>query len=74
MEALDEPFNAYCAPLEARSVVLRDASVLMAKCPIASNQGPLFPHEFWFALVEAHEVHFLVPDPVEASRRLKRES
>ena len=72
---LDEPFNAYCASHEARSVVLGDTSVLIAKCPmsfyIPSSRPKLFPIEFWIAMLEAQELHFLLPDPPEAARRLK---
>lgn len=64
---VDEPFNAFCAPLEARAVLLEDASILIARCPLtyyASESRPIFPpNTFTDLLVQAHILHFLIPDP-----------
>ena len=73
---LDRPFDAYCAPIDARTVSLQDSSVLIAKCPISSpynssRHGEIGPDVFWTALVEGQELHFLLPDPEDAARRFK---
>ena len=73
---LDRPFGAYCAPIDARTVSLQDASVLIAKCPISSynssRHGEVVPADgFWAWLVESQELHFLLPDPEDAARRFK---
>ena len=75
---LDKPFDAYCAPIDARTVVLQHASVLIAKCPTSSynssRHGEVVPADgFWATLVEGQELHFLLPDPEDAARRLKSE-
>ena len=72
---MDEPFNAFCGPLDSRTVLLRDASVLIAKCPMSfyflSQKDVFFPYSFWWVMLRAQELHFLLPDPVEAVRRLR---
>ena len=72
---MDEPFSAFCAPLESRTIALRDASVLIAKCLMLDHTPatrPTFsPDAFWIVMVEYHELHFLLPDPMDSARRTR---
>ena len=63
---VDEPLNAFCAPLETRTIVVEDASIMIARCPLTyyfPESRPTFPPEALIEmLVQAHILHFLLPD------------
>ena len=75
---VDEPLNAFCAPLDARTTGLDDASILIARCPLTYYvpETPSFVSSYVRGtrpslpsgalvdlLVQLHILHFLIPDP-----------
>ena len=63
---VDEPLNAFCTPLETRTIVVADASIMIARCPLTyyvPESRPRFPPGALIdMLVHAHILHFLLPD------------
>ncbi len=61
----DIPFTEMCAPLDTRTVIFDDSSVLLATCPAILREG-LFGGtqgvDFYWGLFNYDELHFLVPD------------
>ena len=62
----DIPFSELCGPLETRTEVHTNASILIASCTII-ERSPIAAvgtggRDFWQGPISHHELHFLMPD------------
>ncbi|MCY4654575.1 MAG: hypothetical protein OXC95_15585, partial [Dehalococcoidia bacterium] len=61
----DIPFTEMCAPLETRTLVFDESSVLLANCTAIEREaifGGAGGYDFYWGVFNYHELHFLVPD------------
>ena len=61
----DVPFTQMCAPLETRTLVFDESSVLLATCPAIlreGHSGGMLGFDLYYGLFNYGELHFLVQD------------
>ena len=65
MRGEDIPFTEMCAPLETRTLVFDESSVLLANCTAIEREAILSGaggYDFYWGVFNYDELHFLVPD------------
>ena len=65
-----QPVTNFCSPLSTETRSFSDNSILSATCEITDPENEMPKGgSIWTALLEAHELQFLVPDLEELTQR-----